>query len=162
MAVTAPIPTFLSSVEYPRYHQVQSARSNEPPPDSPSLRTSIAPAPYSTDNPLSWRPFYLRRVVLLSLIIVFILIIVAIESLLAVSNRDNGIATSTTTKHYLWTYGPTAFLTVVAALWARTEYQSQLVGPLDSLVPERDPCFSHASARLHVSIFVLRHFQLLA
>ncbi|KAI0975144.1 hypothetical protein F4678DRAFT_419421 [Xylaria arbuscula] len=92
-------------------------------------RTSDAVANYSTKTPLPWRPVYLRRAVLLSFAALFILIAIAIGGLLAVSNKNNGIATANSTEHYLWTYGPTAFLTAVAAVWARTEYQSKLVAP---------------------------------
>ncbi|RWA12428.1 hypothetical protein EKO27_g2681 [Xylaria grammica] len=84
----------------------------------------------STNSPyLGWRPFYLRRFVLLGFILVFILIIVTIEALLAISTRDQGLVTTTSSKHYLWTYGPTAFLTALASIWARTEYQSKLAAP---------------------------------
>ncbi|KAI0970526.1 hypothetical protein F4678DRAFT_462227 [Xylaria arbuscula] len=93
-------------------------------------------SPLQTSRPPSqdaatprWRPFYLRRSVLFGFILVFILIIVTIEVLLSLSNRNQGLATSTSAQHYLWTYGPTAFLTGVAALWARTEYQSKLIAP---------------------------------
>ncbi|KAI1126924.1 hypothetical protein F5Y10DRAFT_243779 [Nemania abortiva] len=88
-----------------------------------------APASNPTEVSLTWRPFYLRRVVLLAFITIFILIIITIEILLVVSNKNSGIATGNAAQHYLWTYGPTAFLTAIAALWARTEYQSKLVAP---------------------------------
>ncbi|KAK7921658.1 hypothetical protein PG985_009680 [Apiospora marii] len=78
---------------------------------------------------LRWRPRYLTRRALLGFLLVFTLILVAVEVLLFTSNKDNGIATSTSDKHYLWTYGPTAFLTVVAAMWTRVEYQSKLITP---------------------------------
>ncbi|KAI1748177.1 hypothetical protein F4782DRAFT_551217 [Xylaria castorea] len=103
---------------------------------------------------MCWRPFYLRRFVLLGFISVFILIIVAIEALLAISNRDHGIATSTSAKHYLWKYGPTAFLTGVAALWARTEYQSKLVAPWIHLSQNPGPA-SHTLLLDYISQFSL-------
>ncbi|KAJ8124736.1 hypothetical protein O1611_g8904 [Lasiodiplodia mahajangana] len=78
---------------------------------------------------LPWRPFYLRWIVLFAFIAIFLLIIAAIEILLLVSNKNSGIATGNAAQHYLWTYGPTAFLTAIAAFWARTEYQSKLVAP---------------------------------
>ncbi|TGJ82386.1 hypothetical protein E0Z10_g6379 [Xylaria hypoxylon] len=92
-------------------------------------RFSEAPDILSTKTSLSWRPVYLRRIVLFSFITIFILNIVTIESLLAVLSKNNGIATANSTDHYLWTYGPTAFFTGIAALWGRTEYQSKLVAP---------------------------------
>ena len=80
-----------------------------------------------------WRPFFLRRTVLASFIVLFLLIIVALEVLIVVSNRSYGIATGQSHLHYLWTFGPTFFLTVVAAFWSRTEYQSKLVTPWERL-----------------------------
>ncbi|KAI1733996.1 hypothetical protein F4680DRAFT_471456 [Xylaria scruposa] len=106
------------------HHQYHSVLYEESQLDVSALQTSHGLSDDSANLRLCWRPFYLRRFVLLGFISVFILIIVAIETLLAISNRDQGLATSSPTKHYLWTYGPTAFLTGVAALWARTEYQT--------------------------------------
>ncbi|KAI0436503.1 hypothetical protein F4803DRAFT_572351 [Xylaria telfairii] len=115
--------------EYSVHDQYQVDLSGESPADVSSLQTSHQPPHDSAGLSMGWRPSYLRRLVLIGFISVFILIIITIEALLAISNRDHGLATSTVGKHSLWTYGPTAFLTGVAALWARTEYQSKLVAP---------------------------------
>ncbi|KAK5635128.1 hypothetical protein RRF57_010840 [Xylaria bambusicola] len=88
-----------------------------------------ASSTHSTEASLPWRPFYLRRSVLCGFILVFILVVAAIETLLAISDKNKGIASSTSNLHYLWTYGPTAFLTILAAIWTRTEHQSKLVAP---------------------------------
>lgn len=85
---------------------------------------------------LPWRPFYLRRLIIASFIVTFVLILATIEALLAISNKNDGIATSSHERHYLWTYGPTALLTLVAALWARAEYQSKLVAPWRRLMQQ--------------------------
>ncbi|KAK7932017.1 hypothetical protein PG985_002729 [Apiospora marii] len=87
-----------------------------------------------TPAQLPWRPIYLRRTVILGFIGIFAAIIAALEALLAVSNRRDGIATSQPNEHYLWTYGPIAFLTLVGALWGRAEYQSKLVAPWQRLM----------------------------
>jgi hypothetical protein len=78
---------------------------------------------------LPWRPFYLQRRILFSFAAVFALLIIAIETLHAVSNANNGIVSASSNQHYLWTYGPTAILTLIAAVWSRAEYQSKLVAP---------------------------------
>ncbi|KAK1758073.1 hypothetical protein QBC47DRAFT_373646, partial [Echria macrotheca] len=96
---------------------------------APQQRARPAPEPTLTKNALSWRPFYLRRFVLASFAFTFALSLVAIEVLLAVSNQNYGLGAGYQGQHYLWTYGPTAFLTLVAALWGRTEYQSKLAAP---------------------------------
>ncbi|KKY36994.1 hypothetical protein UCDDA912_g02999 [Diaporthe ampelina] len=55
--------------------------------------------------------------------------VVALEILVMQSARNNGIASGVPGDHYLWTYGPTAFLTAVAALFSRVEYQSKILAP---------------------------------
>ncbi|KAK3682402.1 hypothetical protein B0T22DRAFT_386525 [Podospora appendiculata] len=94
-----------------------------------SVTQLIPPDRKYPDSTLPWRPSYLRRSVLASFAVVFISILVAIQILAAVSNKNYGIATGYPNQHYLWTYGPTAFLTLVVALWNRVSYQSKLVAP---------------------------------
>ncbi|KAK4033529.1 hypothetical protein C8A01DRAFT_19546 [Parachaetomium inaequale] len=107
-----------------------SAASELPPNYAPADPGPIHPtAPILTDAKLPWRPFYLRRRILLCFTAVFALVIAAIETLLVFSDRNNGITSSSSDQHYLWTYGPTAFLTLVAAAWSRSEHQSKLVAP---------------------------------
>lgn len=96
-------------------------------PASHAFETTPEPRPAPAQLP--WRPFYLRRLVIAGFMGTFVLVLAAIEVLLAMSNKNDGIATSRHELHYLWTYGPTALLTLVAALWARAEYQSKLVAP---------------------------------
>ncbi|KAK3332190.1 hypothetical protein B0T19DRAFT_473137 [Cercophora scortea] len=94
-----------------------------------SVTQLIPPDRDYPDSTLPWRPFYLRRSVLALFVVVFVPMLVGIEILAAVSNKDYGLATGYPNEHYLWTYGPTAFLTLVAALWNRVSYQSKLVAP---------------------------------
>ena len=78
---------------------------------------------------LPWRPPYLRRRILLCFLLIFVLMLVTVEVLLVVSDRNYGIADGYSDYYYLWTYGPTALLTLLAMFWARVEYQSKLVAP---------------------------------
>jgi hypothetical protein len=59
------------------------------------------------------------------------LVIVAIQTLLAVSNANQGLASASalSSRYYLWTYGPTAVFVLIAAVWSRVEYQSKLIAP---------------------------------
>src|SRR3569833_2662944 len=88
-----------------------------------------ADASGKADIGLRWRPFYLRRLVLALLVLVFVLIIGTVEALLFVSNANDGLGTANAGQHYLWTYGPTAVLTLVAALWGRVDFQSKAAAP---------------------------------
>ena len=58
--------------------------------------------------PKMWTPLVLKRKVLLGFASVFLMMIIALEILFLFSNRNNGLATTDSGKHYLWTYGPTA------------------------------------------------------
>ncbi|KAF3762845.1 hypothetical protein M406DRAFT_263476 [Cryphonectria parasitica EP155] len=95
-----------------------------------SLRESAAAA---ASEGLYWRPFYLRRRVLTAFLVTFALIVCAIEVLLAVSNRNDGFTTAASGEYYLWTYGPTAFLTLIAAAFSRVEYQSKISAPWEHM-----------------------------
>ncbi|PSR82544.1 hypothetical protein BD289DRAFT_437208 [Coniella lustricola] len=80
-----------------------------------------------------WRPFYLRRRIVAVFLVIFALILVAIEILIVVSDRNDGISTATPGEHYLWTYGPVAFLTLVAAAFGRLEFQSKISAPWEHM-----------------------------
>ncbi|KAJ5356294.1 Protein of unknown function DUF3433 [Penicillium concentricum] len=83
-----------------------------------------------------WRPCYLRRRVLVVFAIVFCLIIAALETLNQISQAHNGIASSIESRHYFWTYGPTAILTIVALFWSRVEFQAKQSAPWYSILHE--------------------------
>ena len=76
-----------------------------------------------------WSPFYLRPTTLLCYGSVLILLIVLLQTLLAASQRNQGLAPGQDDLRYLWTYGPTALMTVLTAFWARVEFQAQSVTP---------------------------------
>lgn len=57
---------------------------------------------------LLWTPFWLRRTVLTCFLATFAILVIALEVLSFVSKRNQGLATIDASKHYLWTYGPTA------------------------------------------------------
>ncbi|ETS80104.1 hypothetical protein PFICI_07633 [Pestalotiopsis fici W106-1] len=107
----------------------ESVQHEEPPSlsvDSSSTRRDV-PAPISPD--LKWRPSYLRRRVMGGFCFTFAMVVLALELLLVASHKDNGIATGHYSQHYAWTYGPTAFFTIIAAAFSRVEYQSKLMAP---------------------------------
>lgn len=136
-AVPPPTKSIIPSYKWPGYHPyetVQAEPQSEYPPFQP-FETKGAETMF-TNTQLPWRPSYLQRLVIAGFIGTFVLIIAAIEALLAVSNKTYGIATSHPDQHYLWTYGPIAFLTLVAAVWARAEYQSKLVAPWRRLMQD--------------------------
>ncbi|KAJ5975931.1 hypothetical protein N7481_009638 [Penicillium waksmanii] len=83
--------------------------------------------------PTPWRPFYLRRLVITCFIFATCAIVAALEVLNHISQSQNGLASSVERLHYVWTYTPTAILTIISALWARTEFQAKQNAPWRSL-----------------------------
>lgn len=77
--------------------------------------------------PTDWRPRYLQSSAQIAATCFFFLLAAIVEALLVMSLRNDGLATSKEDIHHLWTYGPTALLTLVAAVWGRVVFQAQLV-----------------------------------
>ncbi|GAP85083.2 hypothetical protein SAMD00023353_2200110 [Rosellinia necatrix] len=76
-----------------------------------------------------WRPKYLQKRKLVVFPILFLGIIVAIQVLVRASQNKDGLATPSKKTHYIWTFGPMVILTLVAAFWARAEFQLKSVAP---------------------------------
>ncbi|KAH8592679.1 hypothetical protein B0O99DRAFT_689526 [Bisporella sp. PMI_857] len=75
-------------------------------------------------GPQFWRPFWVRRRVFLLFAAWFAILAAAVEIVLAVFVKLNGIAEPKEGMFYVWTFGPTAVFVITAAFWARVEYQS--------------------------------------
>ena len=64
---------------------------------------------------------------------------VVLGALYSVSRRNKGLATSGQNLHYLWTYGPTAVLTVVASLWGQVDFRTKQLMPWRNLLHGPSP-----------------------
>ncbi|KAI0428707.1 hypothetical protein F5Y09DRAFT_312325 [Xylaria sp. FL1042] len=80
-----------------------------------------------------WRPLYLQRRVLLCSSLLCVSLIVAVEVLFWYSSKHRGLRKSDNSLHYLWTYGPTAILTAIGAIWTRIDYQAKITAPWNRL-----------------------------
>jgi len=78
---------------------------------------------------VGWRPLWMRRSILSVFLLCFMALLVSLEVLDILSLRHNGLATSDMSYHYLWTYGPTAILTLILALWNRVDYRIRQMTP---------------------------------
>ncbi|XXG97848.1 Sigma-adaptin 3A [Hypoxylon texense] len=76
-----------------------------------------------------WLPFHLRRIVFITFAILLGLMVVALEVLFVISQRNQGLTESRSNLHYLWTYGPTAVLTLAQAYWSRVDYEAKVTAP---------------------------------
>ncbi|KAK1597248.1 uncharacterized protein LY79DRAFT_600664 [Colletotrichum navitas] len=71
-----------------------------------------------------WRPTWLRPIVLLTFLALFVLLAVVLPVMLWYSQNHNGLFQTRASLVYLWRFGPTAILTVMLSLWARVEFQA--------------------------------------
>lgn len=122
--------------------------------DNPSLKSEETKTP-----PISgWRPAYLRKRVLILFLIWFCGMIAAVEAIHQVSSAHFGVASSTESRHYTWTYGPTAILTIVAVFWSRVEFQTKQNAPWQSMLggpqePRRSVLLDYISEMQPVSLY---------
>ncbi|KAK0625156.1 hypothetical protein B0T17DRAFT_508167 [Bombardia bombarda] len=78
----------------------------------------------------------------------FLCLIIVVEALVVISVKNQGLATSHLNLHYLWTYGPTAILTIIGALWSRVEFQAKLVAPWRSISNAKSPASVEKAAHI--------------
>ncbi|KAF2221466.1 hypothetical protein BDZ85DRAFT_17567 [Elsinoe ampelina] len=76
-----------------------------------------------------WTPLFLRRPTTFAFVACALIILAVAEVLNARSNKDNGLVWAKPNLHYLWTFGPTAVLTILAALWNQVDYQVRRNAP---------------------------------
>ena len=62
----------------------------------------------AVDTPRLWSPLSLRRSALLSFLVLFLLLIIALALLFHISTRDGHLVSVDQRFHYIWVYGPTA------------------------------------------------------
>jgi hypothetical protein len=104
-------------------HEPWRARENDIPMETlyqPPRRSAKLPAYTSSTRKYSvldtgkagsksfWQPFYLQQTTLPGFFCLWVVTIVALQLLYSYSQRHHGLGTSEPSKHYLWTYGPTA------------------------------------------------------
>ncbi|CAH0054450.1 unnamed protein product [Clonostachys solani] len=81
----------------------------------------------------AWRPFWLRYYILVLFFILFLCCTVALPCMLLYSDRLRGLGEVDREFVRSWRFGATAFLTLVAAFWARVELQILRYTPWTSL-----------------------------
>ncbi|KAK4940665.1 hypothetical protein LTR10_019295 [Elasticomyces elasticus] len=79
--------------------------------------------------PPGWRPKSLRKRTFFACAFVFLACLVTFAVLFSYSRSHQGLLTVDTRLHYLWTYAPTLFFTIVGACWARVAYRALQMQP---------------------------------
>ncbi|KAI9718639.1 MAG: hypothetical protein M1828_006647 [Chrysothrix sp. TS-e1954] len=72
------------------------------------------------------RPPFLRHIVLIAFLLIFLVLFIVNAALYGVSKANNGIGSySSNHLHYLWTFGPTTVFLLVDAIWYRVDYDAR-------------------------------------
>ncbi|KAF2136700.1 uncharacterized protein K452DRAFT_362381 [Aplosporella prunicola CBS 121167] len=80
-------------------------------------------------QPKWWNSSFLQKRSFAAFIACHILLLAAVIALRLVDRFNDGIETAEHGGHFSWTYGPTAILTVVAALWGQVEHRTKQLLP---------------------------------
>lgn len=117
-----------------------------------------------------WTPIWLQRRTLFALASLFASLAAALVALWIANNAYNGFRPTLTTYHYGWTYGPSAILVCVLALWRQVDYHCKAMQPWQEL--SRGPAYAEDSMLLdyvspmHITSFMKavrkRHTQVAA
>ena len=73
-------------------------------------------------SPVQGAPLFLKRWALVCFAIFFALVFAAMQILYSSSTAHQGIASSNNSRHYLWTYCPTAILVLATVGWRQVNY----------------------------------------
>lgn len=76
-----------------------------------------------------WQPLFMKPRVLLAFAVLFLIFFVSLQIIWSWSQGHQGIATSDDSKHYLWTFGPTAVLVFVTVGWRQVDYAAKSLQP---------------------------------
>ncbi|KAI0517111.1 hypothetical protein F5B22DRAFT_604874 [Xylaria bambusicola] len=76
-----------------------------------------------------WRSAWLHKRTLIALIFLLTILAVSLLLLWRYDISNNGIRLALGSNHYIWTYGPTAILTIIVGIWRQIDYQCKSVQP---------------------------------
>ena len=83
----------------------------------------------NSDKRRCWTSLWLRKQSLISLAVLFASLAAALIALSFMDAAEDGFATTLSTNHYAWTYGPTAVLIVVLSFWRQVDYHCKMMQP---------------------------------
>ncbi|KAK2770459.1 hypothetical protein CKAH01_14734 [Colletotrichum kahawae] len=116
-----------------------SALTPETSPSSPDTSKCEGRVNVSEQRHAKWRPQWLRPHSLASFAGLFLCFSIALPAMLWYSRQHDGIAKTRQDYGYVWRFGPTAVLTIVAAFWARVELQAMRYMPWIALRRGQSP-----------------------
>ncbi|KAJ9608752.1 hypothetical protein H2200_006523 [Cladophialophora chaetospira] len=98
---------------------------------NPSLKSYFKHGPFINDGGAlgAWRPKSLRETTFSAFAFVHVACIATLAGLFDYSRSHQGLLTVDTDLHYVWTYAPPLFFTVVGACWSRVAYRIHQMQP---------------------------------
>lgn len=163
-SLDAPEPTQYSPVDgVPKPHRLASSvYSNNV--YEPMRSTGLPPSDFKTQAPIQplsqpkyWQPRWLRRS---ALVVLGFLMAGCVAGLLVTcwyADEHNGYHIANPNDHYAWTYGPTAVMVLIVALWRQVDYNAKLLHPWHAL--RNGPAMPHSSILMdYISPFQLVSF----
>lgn len=76
-----------------------------------------------------WRSAWLYKRTLIAFIFISTFLLISLFLLWRYDATHNGIRLTLSSNHYLWTYGPTAILTILVSIWRQIDYQCKSIQP---------------------------------
>ena len=89
----------------------------------PEARVTTERREEALPGKVEWRPWSLRKTTFLAFALVLVACIATLAGLFAFSRAHQGLLTADPHLHYLWTYTPTLFFTIVGTCWSRALYR---------------------------------------
>ncbi|KAH0425415.1 hypothetical protein CcaCcLH18_10963 [Colletotrichum camelliae] len=103
--------------------------STSPAGNETTVKEDLDEAGHETAATATWQPKWLRSIALGSFAAIFVFFAAALPLLLWYSERHHGILAARQSFVYIWRFGPTAVLTIIAAFWARVALQAMRYMP---------------------------------
>jgi len=102
--------------KYSAVQQVQDINETE---------NSAPSAASGRDVNTGYNPLFTRKWTLWCFSLLWLLIIASLQTIYSVSEAQKGLATTSPSLRFLWTYGPTAFFVVVTVVWRQVDYAGE-------------------------------------
>ncbi|KAL2421635.1 hypothetical protein ABEF95_007855 [Exophiala dermatitidis] len=112
-----------------KVHQQRFDQSLDP---TLSFRTTTARFRQRLDDHVPPNPLWLRTGFLVLTLLLFGALVSALLLLLFLSRKEDGLALLTT-NHFSWTYGPTAVLIFIVAIWRQIDFHCKALTPWSEL-----------------------------
>ncbi|KAJ5781175.1 hypothetical protein N7457_006335 [Penicillium paradoxum] len=105
-----------------RYESVDSATGESDGPDAIAQEENV-------EDRQMWTSRILTKSCFVAFGATFATFIVVLVVLYVWSSQHQGLTATRESLHYLWTYGPTAILTILAAFWSLVEFRTKQLAP---------------------------------